>query len=221
MSGQIKQQGTVSEAEITLGVLNAVEANSRVTQRSVSQDLGIALGLANAYLKRCIKKGYVKISQAPRNRYAYYLTPKGFVEKSRLTAEYLSQSLNFFRITRQECTEILRDCAARGLTRIALAGATDLTEVAVLCAEEVEAVELCAVLVAEDIGRTDFIGLPVTVGLEHGADYQAVLVTDMAAPQATFEALSRTMPLEAILTPSYLHVSRRGLAGLARQGEAP
>jgi len=28
----------------------------------------------------------MKIKQAPANRYVYYLTPKGFAEKSRLTA---------------------------------------------------------------------------------------------------------------------------------------
>ena len=44
-----------TEAEIILGVLTAVEENSRVTQRSVAKDLGIALGLTNAYIKRCVE----------------------------------------------------------------------------------------------------------------------------------------------------------------------
>src|SRR6187549_1606185 len=84
--------GTVSEAEITLGLLTAIEENSAVTQRSVASDLGIALGLANSYLKRCVRKGLVKVAQVPSRRYAYFLTPQGFAEKSRLTAEYLSHS---------------------------------------------------------------------------------------------------------------------------------
>ena len=63
-----------------------VEENSQITQRSLASELGIALGLTNAYLKRCVRKGWVKINQAPANRYAYYLTPRGFAEKSRLTA---------------------------------------------------------------------------------------------------------------------------------------
>ena len=84
---RISTPGKADEAEITLGILNAVHQNERITQRSVAQELGIALGLANAYLKRCAKKGLIKVSQAPANRYAYYLTPQGFAEKSRLTAE--------------------------------------------------------------------------------------------------------------------------------------
>ena len=59
------------EAAITLGLLTAVEDNSRLTQRVAADELGIALGLVNAYLKRCIRKGYVKVTQAPANRYAY------------------------------------------------------------------------------------------------------------------------------------------------------
>ena len=48
------------DPEITLGVLKAVEGNDSVTQRSLAKELGIALGLANAYLKRCAKKGLIK-----------------------------------------------------------------------------------------------------------------------------------------------------------------
>ena len=103
-----------AETAITLAVLNAVQENDQVTQRSLAQEVGVALGLANAYLKRCVKKGLVKVSMVPSNRYAYYLTPKGFAEKSRLTAEYLSQSFRFFRTARNECSQLLKSCATRG-----------------------------------------------------------------------------------------------------------
>ena len=74
------------DPEIVLGLLTSIERDSAVTQRKLAGDLGIALGLANAYLRRCVRKGLVKVSQVPLNRYAYYLTPQGFAEKSRLTA---------------------------------------------------------------------------------------------------------------------------------------
>ena len=85
-------------SRITLGLLEAVESGRAHTQRGLAADLGIALGLVNIYLKRCVKKGLVKVSQAPARRFAYYLTPNGFAEKSRLTGEYLSWSLTFFRM---------------------------------------------------------------------------------------------------------------------------
>ena len=60
-----------------------------MTQRHLADRLGVALGLANSYLRRCARKGLIKITQAPDNRYLYYLTPQGFTEKTRLTARYL------------------------------------------------------------------------------------------------------------------------------------
>src|SRR5689334_4018081 len=92
-----------SEAQITLGMLTAVEGNSGVTQRTLARELGIALGLTNTYIKRCVNKGLIKVTHIPAKRYAYYLTPKGFSEKSRLTAQYLTHSFNFFRIARAQC----------------------------------------------------------------------------------------------------------------------
>ena len=74
-------------------MLQAVEESSDVTQRHLAQSMGVALGLANSNLRRCARKGLIKVQQAPADRYLYYLTPKGFAEKSRLTADYLSISL--------------------------------------------------------------------------------------------------------------------------------
>ena len=124
------------ETEITLGLLSVVEENSAVTQRSVAQDLGIALGLANAYLKRCVKKGLIKVKQIPPNRYAYYLTPKGFSEKTRLTGEYLTSSFTFFRRARGQCEAIFDSVPEKEWRRVALAGKGDLAEIATLCARD-------------------------------------------------------------------------------------
>src|SRR5205807_688207 len=89
-----------------------------------------------SYLKRCVRKGLVKVGQAPRRRYAYYLTPQGFAEKSRLTARYLAHSFSFFRRARAQCGEIFASAAARGQRRLALVGGGDLAEIASLFARE-------------------------------------------------------------------------------------
>ena len=78
-------------------ILVRVGESEHVNQRTLAKELGIALGMTNAYVRRCVRKGLIKISEIPPNRYAYYLTPQGFTEKTRLTAEFLSDSLTFFR----------------------------------------------------------------------------------------------------------------------------
>ena len=197
-----------NEARITLGLLSAVGESSALTQRGVARQLGIALGLANAYLKRCVKKGYVKIKQVPPNRYAYYLTAKGFAEKSRLTAEYLSYSFRFFREARKQCTALLAECAQRGWERLALAGVGDLAEIAILCARE-HSVTLVAV-VDDKVGLNTFAGLPVVAsfGALDGV-VDAVIVTDVEAPQATFDAVVKQIAAKRVLAPPLFNLSRR------------
>ena len=97
---------------IVLGLLSSVETDGARSQRRIAAELGIALGLVNAYLKRCVKKGLVKVHDAPARRYAYYLTPQGFAEKSRLTVQYLSDSFSFFRKAKDDCTRVFEEAAA-------------------------------------------------------------------------------------------------------------
>ncbi len=200
------QVGQDNEAEITLGLLNAVHENSDLTQRSASHDLGIALGLTNAYLKRCIKKGFIKVSQVPANRYAYYLTPKGFSEKTRLTAEYLSSSFGFFRKARDQCSDILETCANAGWRHVGLAGAGDLCEVMTLCAADYP-VELVGILDEQQTGDR-FSGLPVFSRLTALGNFDAVIVTDLAEPQSTYDSLVRDISPAHVMTPPLLKISR-------------
>ena len=87
-------------------ILCSVENNAQLSQRQLSKELGIALGSVNWYLKRCINKGFIKISQVPFKRYMYYLTPQGMDEKGRLIAQYLKWSLDFFRMGRERSVRI-------------------------------------------------------------------------------------------------------------------
>ena len=153
---------------IVLSVLTSIERDSTITQRKLASELGIALGLANAYLRRCVRKGLIKMSQVPLNRYAYYLTPQGFAEKSRLTAEYLAVSLDFFRRSRSDCVALFRQCEALGWRRVALYGAGDLAEIAILSASET-AIEVICVINSRLAGRRSG-GLPIVSGPRSGVD---------------------------------------------------
>src|ERR1700741_5622774 len=119
MVGGSDHQG-MQEARIMLGLLESVERDGGQTQRRLASELGVALGLVNAYLKRCIRKGLIKVSEAPARRYQYYLTPHGFAEKTKLTVEYMSLSFSLFRRAKADCTAALEAAAGRGLTPVAL-----------------------------------------------------------------------------------------------------
>ncbi|MBV9522198.1 MAG: winged helix-turn-helix transcriptional regulator [Alphaproteobacteria bacterium] len=192
-----------TEAGITVSLLTAVEESSLITQRSLSRRLGIALGLTNAYLRRCINKGFIKIAHAPANRYRYYLTPKGFAEKGRLTANYLAYSFDFLRRARADYEALFLLCEERGWRRIALCGAGELADIARLSADgrDLTLVGLVTTADAEDEGRLRAV-------LDLGA-LDAIILTDYRSPQRTFDALIRKIPEASVLAPRLLNVSRK------------
>jgi DNA-binding MarR family transcriptional regulator len=209
---QLQQTGNPG---IVLSVLTSIERDSAITQRKLARELGIALGLANAYLRRCVRKGLVKMRQVPFNRYAYYLTPQGFAEKSRLTAEYLAVSLDFFRRARTDCVALFRQCEAQGWRNVVLYGAGDLAEIAILSAGET-AVEVLCVIDSQTAGRRCG-GLPIVADLAAaiaGASRRldGIILTDTRAPQSSFETLRLLaqlsgLPSSSVVAPSLLHIS--------------
>lgn len=205
-NGPNKLQSHETQHRIMLDILDAVHNDAELSQRSLAKELGIALGLTNAYLKTCVRKGLIKVRHAPANRYAYYLTPKGFSEKSRLTARFLARSFNFYRQAREEMASCLSACEARGWRRIALAGTGDLAEIAILMATQ-HAVELIAV-VDEKAEERKFMSLVVVPDTAAIPDLDAILVTDVARPQKTFESVARTFDERRIVTPALLKISR-------------
>ena len=195
-----------AEAEITLGLLDAVDSNSAVSQRSLARDLGIALGLTNAYLKRCIRKGWIKVTQAPANRYAYYITPKGLAEKGRLTTRYLAYSLQFYRQARNELDDLLADCAKRRWRRIALAGVSELAEITMLCAMQHNAKVIC--IVHEKSTLKSFRSAPVCRAYDTLPPIDVIIVTALNHRQSVFKAACAASSEERVLTPALLKINR-------------
>jgi len=190
-------------ARIVLGLLESVERDGAQSQRKLASDLGIALGLVNAYLKRCVKKGLLKIGQAPARRYAYYLTPHGFAEKSRLTIEYLSSSFSFFRRAREDCSSVLKAARARGWNRIALFGVSDLAEIATICALE-QGVTIVAVVDGKT-GMDRFVGAPLVASLDAvPGDFDALVVTDLQATPESVKAALNAIGVERVFVPALL-----------------
>jgi predicted transcriptional regulator len=189
--------------EIVLGLLSSVETDGARSQRLIAAELGIALGLVNAYLKRCVKKGLVKVHDVPARRYAYYLTPQGFAEKSRLTVQYLSDSFSFFRKAKSDCTRVLEEAAARGLKRLVLAGKSDLAEIAILCAVEAGATVVAIVDAKSEGGR--FIGVEVFASYSDvKGGFDAVIVTDVLRAQAAYDQAVKASGKDRVLVPALL-----------------
>lgn len=199
------QDGT-EQSRIVLGLLESVDRDGHKTQRHHASEFGVALGLVNAYLNYCIKKGFVKVKKVPAKRYFYYLTPKGFAEKSRLTLTLISNSLTFFRAARADYASVFQNFAARGMTRIVLAGMSDLAEIAMVCAAE-SGVVLVAI-VDQAPSRPQFAGLPVITDFANVPNgFNGAVVTDLKNPQATYDAAVTRLGADCVLSPGILGIT--------------
>lgn len=95
----------------------------------------------------------------PRNRYTYLLTPKGLVEKSRLTYQQATYFHKLFRTARQDSLRLFQRLEAQGVTRISFCGVDEFTEIAYLSLRETK-LELVAVMDDAHAGKR-FLDLPV------------------------------------------------------------
>ncbi len=200
-------------APIVLGLLELIERDGTRSQRHLASELGVALGLVNAYLKRCVNKGLVKVRGAPARRYAYYLTPQGFAEKSRLTLEYLSYSFSFFREAKKECERTCQTARSDGHGRIVLAGKSELADITALCALE-SGLKIVA-LVDPHASGSAFLGSAVVTSFEDvTGEFDAVIVTDLTAPAATAGRAIEHFGAGRVLVPnlSRVHARARELA---------
>lgn len=192
---------------IVLNLLNSVESDGSQSQRHLAAELGIALGLVNAYLKRCVRKGLLKVSQAPARRYAYYLTPHGFTEKSRLTVEYLSSSFAFFRRAKADFAEVFEIAKARNFRSIVLSGKSDLAEVAILSAAE-SGILILAVI-ERNSDAASFVGKPVVASSDKlDSTFDAVVVTDVRNARETYDAAVKLYGAHHVLAPKLLGLNK-------------
>ncbi len=116
-------------------ILSKIDSGKRITQRSIARELGIALGLANLLIKRLVKKGYVKTSNAIKGkRIRYLLTPQGIAEKTRLSIGYLENTIRLYTETKDKIRSSLLNLArltgAENRQRVVFYGAGEVAEIA-------------------------------------------------------------------------------------------
>jgi len=78
-----------------LEILKSVDEENSITQRELAKRTGLSLGSVNVLIKRLIHKGLIKIEHINSRTIKYILTPKGLMEKARLTYQYIVQSYNY------------------------------------------------------------------------------------------------------------------------------
>ena len=119
-----------------LQLLEEISKNASLSQRRLSQHLGVALGMTNACLKKMINKGLVKAKGINHKRIAYYLTPEGFSEKAKLTYNFLEYTIKYYSRLKDNISAKFALLSKAGHRRIVCYGAGEAMEVAFIILNE-------------------------------------------------------------------------------------
>lgn len=167
------------EQELSLNVLRAVEADGAdggVSQRQLAKHAGVALGLINSCVRRCVDKGWVKVQQTPAKRFLYFLTPQGLSEKGRLTYWYLKRSLSFYRAASTAYQSVMTQAETLGVESLVFVGQSELTEIALLWAKTTHLTQLGCYAPADAMDGAD--NLLVASGDKQSDDTPLMHCTD-------------------------------------------
>lgn len=140
----------------TLKLLEEIDKDYTQSQRDLSDKLNISLGLVNSFVKRLANKGYFKITTIPKNRVKYILTPKGAVEKTRLTYQYLQYSFELYRGARRNLQKHFNGLASEGVKRVVFYGASEIAEIAYIFLQETS-IKMVAIVDENKVGKV-FLG---------------------------------------------------------------
>jgi DNA-binding MarR family transcriptional regulator len=173
----------------SLQILDELSNDDSLTQRDLSSRLGIALGLVNSYIKNLVAKGYITVKTIPAKRYAYYLTPKGFAEKTRLTYDLLHDYTRIYREARRNFKQLFHELEAGGMKKVVFAGADETAEIAYITLQETH-IELVDVLDGDLAGKKFFGRQIQPVPAVQDMHYDVVVVTSYLKRKQLFKQLT-------------------------------
>jgi DNA-binding MarR family transcriptional regulator len=169
-----------SERMRDLQLLEEIEQNPKVSQRELSNKFGIALGVTNACIKRMARRGFIRLKGFPPRRIAYYLTPKGFAEKSRLMVHFFSYNIQHYAEMKKLISKKLLEMQQSGVKRVAFFGVSDEMEIAYITLQGSD-MKLVGIS-DEDGGKqgTTLLGHKVlSLGEVKGLNPDAILITSL------------------------------------------
>ena len=183
-------------ARITKNLLHLLEQNAGISQRHLSEELGIALGATNAYMQKCITQGWIQ-KQGSRTGRGYHITPKGRVQKSKLHLRCLRNDLSHYQGLKAEMYQLLKQHH-----HVYVCGTGALADMAAVCALELDGdLSRITAFIGEHSGT--YMGKPMIEKRSIDSD-TPLLVTCLKSPQEIYKNMQDIGINSVILLPSPL-----------------
>jgi predicted transcriptional regulator len=143
----------LADDAVALQILESIDSSPQVTQRIIKYKTGLATGLVHSYMRHVISKGWVRAKQVSAKRWLYFLTPDGFLEKSRLSVNYMARTFSEYRQAQNKIKQVLDDAVQKKWLQLAVAGTGDFAAIAVLNIQAYKELELVGVLTQDETNK--------------------------------------------------------------------
>ena len=183
-----------------LNFLQELEKNPIVSQRELSNKFGIALGVTNACLKTMARKGWIRITGLNHHKIGYYLTPKGFAEKAKLTLHLISWTVQHYSALKDIIGKRLLEMENSGVKNIVFYGISDEIEIAYITLQGVN-LKLVGIVEDEDkvINKKEIFGFELKdLSQIETMKPDAVLITSLTNQEGRVEKLSKFIDVQQI-----------------------
>lgn len=121
-----------------LEILEKIENNGHLTQRDLSKEVGIALGLVNHLLKKMVRKGWIKLKNVNAKRIKYLITPQGAKEKSKLLYKRVESTIHFYLEAKRVIKDKVVHLKNEGVRSVSIYGVNHIAEVLFIVLKELE-----------------------------------------------------------------------------------
>jgi len=110
-------------------IIYEIDKDLNTTQRKISRQIGLSLGMTNLVIKKLIAKGYIKVKGLDRRRVQYILTPRGFAEKVKKTHRYLLRTIETLRAVKEKIQDTVLEYYEKGERNFTILGRGELADI--------------------------------------------------------------------------------------------
>ena len=104
--------------EHVMKALRVLEKHPKLSQRQLAKEMGVSLGKAHYILNLLIDVGLVKVDKFKRSDnklgYAYLLTPRGLVEKAKVTKMFLARKRREYKALERQIADLIKEVESMG-----------------------------------------------------------------------------------------------------------
>jgi EPS-associated MarR family transcriptional regulator len=109
----MNQRSRTRQEDSHFRILRLLQEEPTLTQRELSERLGISLGRLNYCIRALLDKGWIKIQNFQNSdrklSYGYLLTPRGATEKAQITTRFLRRKIAEYEQLKAEIESLKRE----------------------------------------------------------------------------------------------------------------